>query len=186
MKKIKTKKHSPFSTLNSQLRKGFTFIEMILYVAIVSIVLTALIIYAWSVIGIGEKSAVQQEVSSNARYISERIKYEIRNSLGINSFSSTQIVLCQTSGSCATNPTTITFSSPNLTIQNKGATAVNLNSNDVVISGFSFTDYTDNVSGNKLTKHIAFSLTVQSVYTGPRKEFKDTITLESSAEVRSN
>src|SRR5476651_1037842 len=119
---------------------GFTFIELLLYIGIVTIMLTSLIPFAWSVIEIGSASSTEQEISSNARYISERIKYEIRNSLGINSLSSTQIVLCETNGACATTPTTITYSSPNVTIQNKGAAAVSLNSIDASISSLSFTN----------------------------------------------
>lgn len=162
---------------------GFTFIEAILYVSIVSILLTTLIPFAWNVIEGGSQSAVQQEVSSNARYISERIKYEIRNSLGINSVSSSQISLCETSGACATNPTIITFSSPNVTIQNKGAAAVNMNSNDVIISGFTFTN---NTSADNKTKNISFEFTASQAYSGSRQDFQSTTSLQSSAEIRGN
>lgn len=161
---------------------GFTLIEAILYVAIVSLVLTALIPFGWTVIETGSQSAVEQEVSGNARYISERILYEIRNSLGINNVSSTQIVLCETSGACATSPTTITYSTPNVTIQNKGASAVNLNSNDTTISSLTFTNNTSGTS----TKNISFVFTAKQKYTGARYDFSYSTTVQSSAEVRSN
>src|SRR3990167_11538866 len=64
---------------------GFTLIELILYVALITIILSAIVPFAWNTVQTGVKSAVQQEVNANARYISERIKYEIRNSTGINS-----------------------------------------------------------------------------------------------------
>lgn len=162
---------------------GFTFIEAILYVTIVSLMLTTLIPFAWNIIEGGSQSAVQQEVSSNARYISERIKYEIRNSLGINSSTSIQLVLCETAGSCTTSPTTITFSSPNITIRNKGAAAVNLNSNDVTISNFTFTN---NTSIDNKTKNISFVFTVSQSYTGARSDFKSNVTVRSTAEIRNN
>jgi len=165
------------------LLKGFTYIEAILYIAIVSIMLTTLIPFLWNIVEGGSQSSVQQEVSANTRYISERIKYEIRNSLGINSVSGTSIVLCETAGSCATNPTTITFASPNITIQNKGAAAVNLNSNDVRLSNLTFTN---NTSGTNSTKNISFIFTAKYGYTGTRAEFSSTLTVQSSAEVRSN
>src|SRR6267154_1335652 len=95
--------------------KGFTFVETILYVSIVSIILTALIPFAWDIIETGNQSAVQQEVSSNARYISEEIKYQIRNASGINSVTSSSISLSETIS--AINPTVITWTAPNITIK---------------------------------------------------------------------
>ena len=70
----------PSTTFKNVLKSGagFTFIELILYVAIVTIILSALVPFAWSAIETGVKSAVKQEVNANARYLSERIKYEIR------------------------------------------------------------------------------------------------------------
>lgn len=164
--------------------RGFTFIEAILYVAIVSIMLTALIPFVWNIVEGGSKSAVQQEVSSNARFISERIKHEVRNSFGINNATNTQIVLCEASGNCNSNPTTITFSGNNVQINDKGAAIpVNLNSGDVIISGGSFTD---NSSGDGKTKNVSFSFTVSQANTSSRQDFKSSVTVQSSAEVRSN
>ncbi len=88
---------------NSQYKlnnKGFTFIELILYVAIVAIMMTALIPFAWNAIEGGVKSATEQEVFSQARYVSERIKYEVRNASSINSVTATQISLATTCCYC--------------------------------------------------------------------------------------
>ena len=70
-------------------QSGFTFIEIILYFALVAIVMSAIIPFAWNVIGGSVKSSIQQEVFANARYVSEIIKYEVRNSTGINSVTAT-------------------------------------------------------------------------------------------------
>lgn len=168
---------------NSQLQRGFTFVEAIIYVAIVTVMLTALIPFIWNIVEGGSKSGVQQEVSSNARYISERIKYEVRNSFGINNVTNTQVVLCETSGNCNLNQTTITFSGNNVQINDKGAAPVNLNSDDVIISGASFTD---NSSGDGKTKNVSFGFTVSQASNTMRQDFKSSITLQGSAEVRSN
>lgn len=167
---------------NMSYRRGFTFIELILYVSIVTMMLTALIPYAWNIIGSGAKSSYEQEVYSQARYISERLKYEIRNSLGINSVTANQIVLCETAGSCATNPTTITFTSPNIIIQNKGDSPANLNSNNVQIISFIFTN---NSSGN--TENVQFLFTIDDNLRSSRQEYQvPPIIIEGDAEVRSN
>src|SRR3989339_1661416 len=57
---------------------GFTLIEVVLYVGIIGIGFGAVVPFAWSMIGNGAKSAVQQEVTGNARFVSEKIKREVR------------------------------------------------------------------------------------------------------------
>lgn len=165
-------------------QKGFTYIEALLYIAIVTIMLSTLVPFAWQILEGEAQSSVEQEVSSNARNISERIKYEIRNSLGINSLTSNQIVLCETQGACATNPTTITYTNPNVTIQDHGATAVNLNSNFASISATTF--FTNNTSGTGSTENVSFVFIAQNNYPGNRRDFIYMKTIQSSAEVRSN
>lgn len=163
--------------------KGFTLIELILYVAIVTLLLSALVPFAWNIIEGGAKSATQQEVFSNARYISERIKYEIRNATGINSVSSTQISLI--TDNAATNPTVISSSSGMLTLKQGSGSPVALNSPNASVSAFTFTNYT---SGDSATKHIQFVFTMKANYPGAtnRQEFNETTTIEGSAEIRKN
>ena len=167
----------------ADLTGGFTLIELILYIAIVSIVMTALIPFAWNVIEGGAKSATQQEVFSNARFISERLKYEIRNASGINSVASSSISLSTSTPS--TNPTIIDLSGGNIRIKQGTGSAINLNSTDTMISSLVFTNYT---SVDNKTKHIQFVFTINSNYTGSgqRQEFKESTTIEGSAEVRNN
>ena len=179
-------KISNFKFQISNSHKGFTFIELILYVAIVTIILSAIVPFAWSAIETGVKSAVQQEVNANARYISERIKYEIRNSIGINSVAAASISLA--TSTTATNPTIIDRDLPtgNIRITQGAASPVNLNSANTVINSLTFTDFTDYVSGNFKTKHIRFVMTVAASFAPARQEYQDSVVVESSAEVRSN
>src|SRR3989338_7014213 len=160
---------------------GFTFIELILYVAIVTIILSAVVSFAWSAVETGVKSAVQQEVNANVRYISERIKYEIRNSTGINSVAAASISLVTSTQ--ATNPTIIDLSAGNIRITQGAASAVNLNSANTVINSLTFTNYT---SLDNKTKHIQFTMTVAASFAAARQEYQDSAVVESSAEVRSN
>lgn len=161
--------------------KGFTFIEMILYVAIVSIVVSALIPFAWSVIGTGAKSSVQQEVFSTARYVSERIKYEIRDASGINSVGTTAISL--SNSNAAKNPTIIDLVAGNIRVKYGSSGAVNLNSTDTTISNLVFNNYT---SGDNKTENIQYSFTVDSNYATIRSEYAETTSIRGAAEVRSN
>ncbi len=160
---------------------GFTFVEAILYVAIISILLTALIPFTWNIIEGASKSAVQEEVSSQARLISERIKYEIRNAVDITSVSSSTLTLCENSANCslAANQTVIIFAGNGVTINQANAGAISLDSNDVTITNGSFT----NNSSGSTTKNVSFVFTVGESLSS-RNEFKESETIQSSAEVR--
>lgn len=162
--------------------KGFTFIEIILYVSIVSIILVALVPVAWNVIGGSVKSSAQQEVFSQARLISERIKYEIRNADGVNSVAATSISLDPPGTS--NDPTIIDLSGGKIRIKLGVAAAVDLNSSDTSITSLTFTNYT---SGDNKTKHIQFVFTIDDNFGSSRQEYDVPVqTIEGSAELRSN
>lgn len=165
----------------SNSHKGFTFIELILYVSILTIILSAIVPFAWNAVETGVKSAVQQEVNANVRYISERIKYEIRNATDINSVAATSISLATSTP--ATNPTIIALSAGNITITQGAASPVNLNSANTVINSLTFTNFT---SLDNKTKHIQFTITVAASFAAARQEYQDSVVTESSSEIRSN
>jgi prepilin-type N-terminal cleavage/methylation domain-containing protein len=163
--------------------KGFTLIELILYVTIVTIMLSALVPFAWNIVGGSAKSSAQQEVSSQARLVSERIKYEIRNANSINS------------PAASASATILNINSPTATIidltagkvrisTNGGTSYDNLNSADTVVSNLTFTSYT---SGDNKTKHIQFIFTIDDNFNSQRQEYNvPAYTLRGSAELRSN
>lgn len=162
---------------------GFTYLELIIYIAILVIIMTTLIPFAWNVIEGGVKNATEREVYSQGRYVSERIKYEIRNANGINSVSPTQISL--STDDPATNPTIITSASGGITIQQGAGSPIVLNSQDTTVTSLAFTNYTS--SDNK-TQNIQFTFTIAARYAGAgnRQEYQGSTTLEGAAEVRSN
>lgn len=161
---------------------GFTFIELILYISIVTIMLTAIIPFAWNVIGGGVKSSVEQEVFSQARYVSERIKYEIRNANSINSVNSPVNTIDLNTPTNAT--TVIDLSSGKIRIKYGAGTPIPLNSQDTTASLLTFTNYT---SADNKTKHIQFSFTMDDIGTSTRQEYQvPSVTIEGSAEIRSN
>ena len=162
------------------MKKGFTLVELILYVGIITIVLSALIPFAWSVIGNGVKSGVQEEVNGTARYISERIEFEIRNASGKNSVAANSLSLSEFNA--VVDPTVISLSGGNVTLKQGTGSAVNLNPVNTFVSDLTFTN---NSSGSGQTINISFTLTV--VATGSsRQDFQATSSLKSSAELRSN
>ncbi len=174
--KLKTGNHT-------HLQAGFTLLELLIYSATIIIMMTTLIPFAWNVIGGGAKSATQQEVFSQARYVSERLKYEIRNADNINYFTPTQISLATKNP--ATNPTIITLNSGNIVIQQGTGSPISINSKNTTFSSLNFTNYSSEFNE---TKNIQFVFTLAANYPGAglRQEYKESTTIEGSAEIRSN
>lgn len=166
----------------NQIKKpGFTLIELILYLSIVTIVMSALIPFAWSVITSGTKNSTQQHLFSQARFVSEKIKREIRNASDINSVAATSISLATSTPS--TNPTIIDLSGGQIRITQGAGSAVNLLANNTTASDLTFTDFS---SGDDLTKHIQFTLSLETNFSSAGHEYQESTTIRSSAEIRSN
>ena len=168
--------------------KGSTLIELILYIALVSGVLIAIIQFGWNAIYIQKKSEVYQELVSNLRFAQKRVAFEIRNASGINSVAATSI--CLASADTTRNPTRLYLSAGAIRIGWGGggatcATTINdqpLTSPKIAISTLTFTDLS--VVGK--SKNIHFDITGSSANPGARKEFSMTSSLSSSQELRSN
>ena len=60
-------------------QQGFTLIEMILYIGIVSIFLGGVVRVAWNSIYGRVKAQVMEHVNYAARFTGKRMMYEIRN-----------------------------------------------------------------------------------------------------------
>ena len=171
--------------------KGFTLLELLLYLGIFSVIITAVVYFAWNVIYGGVKSTRLNEVSYSARYSAERIKYEIRNSSGITTGSSNFGVnlaatpgtkLTLTSATPARNPIVIDVTSGTLRITLDTNPVANLTPTNITVTNLVFTN---NSSGDSKTKNISFALTLESNIVSPG-QVKQSVNLESAAEIRGN
>jgi type II secretory pathway pseudopilin PulG len=171
---------------------GFSFIELILYISILTIMMGGLTTYALNIIGSAEKSSTQQELSSAGRYISSRLDYEIRRTQLINTGTSNfgvnlasnpanQISL---QGAAPDNPVIINVNASGQVLVKLGAAAAKaINSTDTKVTNLTFTN---NTSVDGKTKNITYQLTVQQAATTTRQEFTGTVSLRSSVELRAN
>ena len=157
---------------------GFTFIELILYTAIVSIFITAAVYFAWDIIYSKVRSNIEQETAENIRIVSQRIQFEIRNADEIVNLSPFSLEL--DSGSLGT--TIIALDGDVVKITQAGA-ASELTSNQVEVTELLFSDLS---SGDKKSKNIEFSLTLRHKNPASRKEWEKSYTIKTSAEIRSN
>ena len=64
--------------------RGFTLIEVILYIGLFSLLGTALFTFAWDVIGVTEQGRTDRLLTEEARFAAERIKTSIRSAAGID------------------------------------------------------------------------------------------------------
>lgn len=181
----------PGIEINMIKENGFTFIEVILYVAIVAIVVSTLVPFAWNVIQSGVKSTTEQEVYSAGRFVSERLKLEIRNALDINTpdsnfdvnLGSNPLLKLSLRATAPDDPTLISVSSGKIVIKQGVNPAVELNSTDTQVTNLTFTNYS---SADNKTKNIDFILTLVANYPGGGQEYQETVTLRSGAEIRNN
>lgn len=164
---------------------GFTLVELILYIALVTIFISGAVRFGWDIIFAGAKSNVQMEVNHNLRLASKRIALEIKQASAINSLTATS--LCLASPVTARNPTRIYVSAGRLRMAWGGGSATcasmtndqPLTSNQVTVSGLTFTNRT---SGT-VSQNVLYSFTVSS--TGARREWQKTQTYSGAAELRS-
>lgn len=165
---------------------GYTFIELILYIGLISIFLGGLVQFYRSIIVLRTRSRVAQEITNNIQLPGKRLVYEIRSASAINSITSTS--LCLASSDPSRNPTFLYVSQNRLRIGWGGGSAdctglsndYPLTSNLVNVSGFNF----QNLS-NTVTKNIQYSFIVSYASTNQRKEWTRSEVVSGSAEVRS-
>ncbi|MDD5083954.1 MAG: prepilin-type N-terminal cleavage/methylation domain-containing protein [Candidatus Moranbacteria bacterium] len=173
------------------MRRGFTFIEVLLYMGIVSLMLTAIVSFAWVIIDAGVKSATQQEVYATTRYVSERLMYEIRNAAGIDvsdfdvNLASDETKNCSLAQEGTSESLRIFVSNNQVFMRLPSLEIVPLQSTDTKVTNLTFTDYS---SGDSKAKYVGFVLTVESNYPGAagRQEYQESVTIRSGVEVRSH
>ena len=132
---------------------GFTFIELLLYMALTAIFLTGAITFTFDVLDGREKAFQRQLVEQNARTALARIAYEIRRARNIMSVGGSQLILDNGGGT-----TTIDLSGGEVRLTTGGAGPFALTANHVIATNLAFTDLR---SGDNNTKGVRVSLTVQ-------------------------
>ncbi len=169
--------------------RGFTLIETILYLALVMIMLGAILPLSLQILNSGAKSGTSQEVSSSARYTSERIEYEIRNassvnvgssSFGVNLAASSTAMLSLIGSTSSVNPTKFSVVSGTLQITQGTSSAIGLNPTTTKVTSLIFSNYSTGSFNN-----IGFVMVLNGASTSTRTEYQATTTIAASAETRS-
>jgi hypothetical protein len=167
-------------------KNGFTFIEMILYLALAAMVIGILFAYGWNIISINTKSTTLRETIAGSRLVTERLKREIRSANDVDKDNSVfdhipgKITLDTDEGKVV-----IEADGDKISIKRGDATADFLHSEEVRIKDFLLTD---EVSSDGKIRYVGFSFDAESHYpaAGNRFEYQYSFLIKSGAEIRSN
>lgn len=161
--------------------KGMTLVELILYIAILSVFIGGAINFSWDVIYGRIKSNTQRTLSQNLRIVSKRMAYEIRNATAISIPNSSTISLVMADSE--RNPTVFDLSGGRVRIGygSSGPCPTTspcfLSSNELTISNLTFTNLSTGTSTN-----VQVSITGST--TGSSDEYQGTETYRTSVELR--
>ena len=156
--------------------KGFTLIELIIYLAIVSVVLVSISYLILDILGGQSRSYAKQDVNQNLRFIANYLMKDIKAAGNISSLTSDTLVLDMPSDDITYN-----FDAVNeiLTRQVGSNPPVNLNSNRTEVIG-SFSNFSYLVRAKNIGVHLAV------VYKNPDNlsEYNASSTADFSVELR--
>lgn len=174
------------NTIAQKHQGGFTLIEFLIYIALVSLFISAAVLFGWDMIYAGIKTEVQREVNQNIRLVNKRMSYEVKNASAILSVGANTV--CLESQDLTHNPTQIYLSAGTVRVawgggSNDCTNMTNdeaLTSNQVVVNSLLFTDR----SSGAESQNIEYAITIES--NGARQEWQHTQSITGTAELRSN
>lgn len=164
-------------------QKGFTLVELVLYVSICSILLLTISSFLPFLLDARIRSQSITEVNQQGFQVMSLITQTIRNgrsiqSPGIGVSSST---LSITTGNAVLNPTIFDVSSTTVRIKEGSKSAVHLTNSRIRVSGLTFQNVS---SGSSTEKIIRISFTIDSINQGGRSEYTFTKSFTGSATLR--
>ena len=168
-----------------QSQKGFTLVELVLYVSICSILLLTLSTFLTFLLGARIRSQAITEVNQQGFQVMNLITQTIRNGRSIqvptNGVSSSTVSI--TTGNALLNPTVFSISSTTLLIKEGPAASIPLTNSRVRASSLVFSNVS---SGSTTEKIIRISFSLDYVNLGGRGEYSFTRTFNGSATLRKN
>ncbi len=163
--------------------RGFTLVEMVLYVGLCSILLISLSGLASYLLESRIRSQAINEVNQQGFQVMSLMTQTIRNgkSVEIPSVGTISPTLSITTADTLLNPTVFSLSSTTLTISEAGKQAISLTNSRVAVSSLSFQNVSSTSSPEKI---IRISFVLSSLNTSGRGEYSFTKTFNGSAILR--
>ena len=169
----------------TKISKGFTLVELIIYLAIFALIVTGFVSFAVSVSNARNKAFAAQEVQANGRDALNLITQKIMSANGINfgtsSFGVDPGILSLSMASGALNPTIIDLDAPDgrIRIQEGASAPVYIIGANVRAANFVFTD----LSLGSDRENVKISFTLEYANSDDR-EFQFSQSLETSVSLR--
>jgi type II secretory pathway pseudopilin PulG len=164
--------------------KGFTLIELIIYISLVSMVMVGIITFSLNVIYSGDKSNIRREVQQNGLFAMERVINEIKGAndinVGLSTFDTDPGVLSLEHNDPTKDPTTIDVSNGYLQITQGTSGPYALNSNNLEVTSLIFKNH----SLANLTKIIKVEMTIRHINADKSNVANAEMTLKGSAVIR--
>lgn len=167
--------------------RGFTFFEVLIYLALFSSLMLALMNFSWNMFDLEAKGETERSIFSQSRQTSERLNGLIRNAAGIDTAASEfdttlgTLVLEQLGTS---DTVTIGVESGQVTVTETGTSGVALQGSDTETVRLEFTKYGDQSDGSE---YVGYMLEVESAENdATRAPYRGTATLHSGAFIRNS
>lgn len=163
--------------------KGFTLIELILYIGISSFILLAITLFATLMVQGRIKSEVINEVEQQGYQTMQIITQAIRNAQNISSpTSGSAQILSLNMSDGSVDPTQFTLQNGKIYIQEASNQAINLTNNQVEAGSLNFT----NLSRQNTPGIIHIEFTLSHINPEGKNEYSFQKTFKSSASLRSS
>lgn len=159
--------------------RGFSLFELIVYLAIFGLLITAILSIAVQSLNSKVKSQAMTEVETATRYSLERITADVRMATDIDETDLTSNTLTLTQGNGDTVRYQVT--SGQLTRSLNGAAAVTLTASTVTVDDFTITNTTPSGSD---ANDLIVSLTTRTINNTERREYDADLTLTTALSTR--
>lgn len=172
--------------LNRSMQKGFTLIELMLYVGLVA--LFAGLIGAFVPIFLSERVVSQSmtDVYSQARYVASVVSDHVRDATDITfpatSTASTTLIVSTTD--VATDPTTIFLDSGRIYISEAGSASVPLTDTNVVVNQFEVVNYSATGPADTVTVFLEIGRNATSTFQAEIYEYTRSFKFTVSRRIR--
>jgi hypothetical protein len=171
--------------MKNQKLKGFTLLETILYIALLTILVGVLFSYGWNIVSVRIKSAVVRETFESAMLVSERLEREVRSASNIDQQHSVfdqmpgKIVFTTSDGDMV-----IESFGDKISIKRGNEDAQFLHSDFFRIRNFLLTRQ---ISDSGQIQYVGFSFTAEAYYpgAGDRYEYSFSVPEKGGVEIRS-
>ena len=168
----------PRELIKFHMKKGFTLVEILIYIAILGLVLASITGFFLNTISANLKENSYQEVQQNGRFVMTKITQETKKAIGINSpvpgsyGNSLSLVMSDSN----LNPTVFDLNNGKLRIAQGSSAPVDLTTDQVLVTNLQFT----NLSYAGTPGTIRTEMTIEYLNPANKSEYQASLDLKTT------